>query len=525
MRAVTLLLAALAVLANASTALAHASLIGSEPPDRAVVGEAPHELKLTFNEPVSQLVLRLVRPAGEIVELKGALTADGATIVLPLPADLSHGTHLLSWRVMSSDGHPVGGALTFSIGQPSDGPTLPASADSRLHVAIWVVRLALYLGLFVGVGSAFAATWITLSAPSDWPRTVANRVLEMGLIAAILSVGLHGADALGLALADIRELRVWGYGLTSAYGKSLCIATVSLVLGLAALAARDSRARWCSALALAGVGAALAVSGHAATAGPELVTRPAVFLHAVSVAFWLGALLPLAATLSAGHNRVGLARFSKIIPWPFLLLIVSGVLLAAIQVRTVVTLWTTSYGVILACKLGAVCVLLALAAINRWLTPRVIEDDTRATQRLRSSIMAELAIMTVILGLVASWRFTPPPRALLLAAAQPIQVHIHTDRTMADIHIENKRDNNRRIRFTLLDGRFAPLTAKEVVLVLSKPDAGIEPLRRDAEHVDGTTWQVDDVRLPIAGRWRLEIEVLISDFEKITLSDDVEVAK
>ena len=32
----------------------------------------------------------------------------------------------------------------------------------------------------------------------------------------------------------------------------------------------------------------------------------------------------------------------------------------------------------------------------------------------------------VILGLVATWRFTPPPRALVAAAAEPVSVHMHT---------------------------------------------------------------------------------------------------
>jgi copper transport protein len=525
MRAITLLLALMAVLASASAVHAHASLIRSEPADRAVVAQAPPELKLTFNEPVSPLVLRLVRPSGELVELKGTVAPDGATIVLELPPGTSLGTHLLSWRVVSADGHPVGGALTFSIGQPSAAPTSPQSTDTRLRVAVWLARLALYMGLFIGIGGAFFGTWIAASQPSGWVRTATIGALECGLIAALLSIGLHGADVLGLALADIREMRVWGSGVAGAYGLTLCVAAAASALGLAALTAEGPITRWCSGLALAGVGAALATSGHASTAGPALVTRPAVFLHGVCVAFWLGALLPLAAGLASGHDRMGLVRFSKSIPWPFVLLIASGMLLAIIQVQQVEALWTTRYGVILSCKLGAVCLLLGLAAMNRRVTPRVVTGDARAARQVQRSIMAEIAIMLLILGLVASWRFTPPPRALLAATGQPVHAHIHTDRAMADLQIEPTRDEGRRIVLNLLDGQFAPLTVKEVTLVLSRPDAGIEPLRLAAKHVDATMWQIDDVRLPMSGRWRVRIEILISDFEKIAIEDEIDFSK
>ncbi len=51
---------------------------------------------------------------------------------------------------------------------------------------------------------------------------------------------------------------------------------------------------------MAGVGLSLATSGHAATASPQWLTRPSLFLHGVAVAYWIGALAPLAAM---AHRR------------------------------------------------------------------------------------------------------------------------------------------------------------------------------------------------------------------------------
>jgi copper transport protein len=36
-------------------------------------------------------------------------------------------------------------------------------------------------------------------------------------------------------------------------------------------------------------------------------------------------------------------------------------------------------------------------------------------------------------------------------------------------------------------------------------------------------WRVDDVRVPVAGRWDLRIEILISDFEKVILEETIEL--
>jgi copper transport protein len=178
------------------------------------------------------------------------------------------------------------------------------------------------------------------------------------------------------------------------------------------------------------VGVALAASGHASSAEPQLLTRPAVFVHGIVVAFWIGALVPLAAVMRSPDRRaVELARFSRAIPTAIILLIASGISLAIVQLRQVDALWTTGYGLVLCGKLIAVVALLSLAALNRFaLTPRVVAGDSIAARRITRSIAAELSIAVLALAFVAAWRFTPPPRALLAAAEAPVHVHIHSDK-------------------------------------------------------------------------------------------------
>ena len=103
----------------------------------------------------------------------------------------------------------------------------------------------------------------------------------------------------------------WQSGLETAYGFTAITAACALFAGLFGLIATSPiLARVCSLLALLGVGGALALSGHAATAAPRLLTAPSVLVHGVCVAVWVGALLPL--LLAARHPQAGggaLARF------------------------------------------------------------------------------------------------------------------------------------------------------------------------------------------------------------------------
>jgi copper transport protein len=248
-----------------------------------------------------------------------------------------------------------------------------------------------------------------------------------------------------------------------------------------------------------------------------------VFVHVLCVALWVGAFVPLLAGLRAANTQGrALARFSRLIPYPLAALVLSGIALACVQLDRIDALWTTDYGRVLSGKLTAVLVLLGLAAANRYrLMPRFEAEGAADARRLRLSIAAELVIAMTILGLVGLWRFTPPPRAI--AAAEPVSIHFHGGRAMAQIEVEPVRGRGAQVTVQVLDGEFRPLAAKEVTLVLSNPQAGIEPVRRTGTRKGRALWRIDDLRIPIGGRWRLRVEILIDDFDKVALDDDVEL--
>lgn len=514
------LLVLLLWLALPSAVFAHAALIAAEPADNAVLTQAPKTFSLTFNEPVSPLKLTLVRPDGTPFGLSD-IHADGPTLAIEAPEGLGDGTHVLSWRVVSADGHPVGGSLLFSIGAPSAAPAVTEPIDWPVRIAIWGGKMLLYAGLFLGIGGAFALAW--LARGRDGSRTVAFLLLS-GLAATPLSFGLQGLDALDAPLSHSLDPAVWRAALSTSFAWTVLIAAIALVLGLLSLALPGRRLL--SLAALAGTGTALAASGHASAADPQALTRPLVFLHGTGIAFWTGALLPLGLALKRRSPDAAafLARFSRTILPVVAMLVLSGTILAVIQVQTPAALLTTAYGRLLTAKLVLLVLLFGLAALNRWrLTAPAKDGDAPARAALARSIAVEMLLVVAVFGVAAGWRFTPPPRALAIAAARPAVLHIHTAKAMADLTITPGRAGETAASIVIMTGEFGPLDASAVTLVLSKPDSGIEPLKREASKPGDGTWRIDDLVIPVAGRWTARLDILISDFDMVQIKGPLDI--
>ncbi|MER8602459.1 copper resistance CopC/CopD family protein [Mesorhizobium sp. M1233] len=513
----------LATIAAPNAAFAHAALIKAEPADGAVLAQSPSQMSLTFSEPVSPLVLTLVRPDGTSIPLS-SFRLSGQTVEIDNPQALTSGTHVLSWRVISADGHPVGGSVLFSVGAPSAAPAASEAVDRALRTAIWIGKVFLYIGLFFGVGGAFAQAWLAQGGRSGQNMIVA--AILCGLAAALLSLGFQGLDALGAPLARLAQPVIWQTGLGTSFGWTVLIALMALGLGLLSLVVPPADAKPLALAGLVGVGAALAASGHASAAEPQWLTRPMVFLHATGIAVWAGALAPLGLALKRQPDKAGplLRRFSRAILFVVAVLAAAGIVLTVIQVQTTSVLVHTAYGRLLLLKLVLLVFLFTLAAVNRFkLTAPAEAGETEVQRRLARSIAIELLIVLAIFGVDAGWRFTPPPRARAIAAAQPAAVHIHTLQAMADLSIAPGHAGAVAASIFIMTGDFGPLDAKQVTLVLSKPDSGIEPIKRPATKPGDGTWRVDDLVIPVAGRWTARLDILVSDFEMVKIEAPIDI--
>jgi copper transport protein len=507
--------ALLLALAQPSAAFAHASLISSDPANEAVLATAPASLTLTFNEAVAPLTMRIVDQRGTATEVT-QIERRGASLAVMMPAALATGAYILSWRVASEDGHPVGGALTFWIGARGAAvPSVVSSDNAALRIAIWATRIVVYLGLFVGTGGAFFLAWMRM--PPAWarPRSAVATANLAGLGALALSIGLQGLDALGASAPALLEPVIWTAGARGSFGLSVALAAVALIAALFSLRARQRRGRALSLLALLCVGCSLAATGHAATAAPRVLAVAAVALHGISLAFWIGALVPLGLALRDRDAAMQpLMRFSRAIPFAVGALLASGLLLAILQVPHLADLWTSDYGRVLIAKLVLVAILLAIALWNRLsLTPEITAGFEAPRRRMWFSIVGELLLVGVILAVVALWRFTPPPR-LLVAKADEFFLHVHAEKAMANVTISPGSAGPVDIVVQLETPDERPLKAMALSVTLSYPELGIETMTAQAQPLDDNQWRVQ-MSASVPGRWTLGLIILISDFEQV----------
>ncbi len=201
---------------QAGVAFAHAALNSSEPADGTVADTAPSVYVLTFSEPVSPLHLKLIRPDGTVLPLERFELKD-RTVAIAAPTDLGRGTHVLSWRVTSADGHPIGGSVVFSLGATSAAPPVMGDRiDWAVRAGILLSKLALYVGLFIGVGGVFSLCWLPCSTRPG--RNIVAVALGTGFLGALAAVGFQGLDALGVSLTHIVEPAVWSTATATSFG-------------------------------------------------------------------------------------------------------------------------------------------------------------------------------------------------------------------------------------------------------------------------------------------------------------------
>jgi copper transport protein len=522
MRLIAGLAALLSIVCFVPEVSAHASLVSVEPGDGSVVAQAPRIVRLRFNEPVAPADIKLIDAEGRVRE-DAAVDAHGDTIEISLPGNLPRGTQFVSYRVISADGHPVGGSVVFSIGMPTGQAAAPADEAPGRAALVWLARIGVYLGLFAGIGGVFFGAWI---APARGSSNLILAALIVGFLSALAAFGLQGVDLMNLPLGDILTATPWKAAATTSLAPSLLIAVAAMAAGMVASHSASARmARILSVVAMMGVGLSLAASGHAATAQPQWLTRPAVFIHGVGVAFWAGALAPLVALARRPADGLLAAanRFSRAAVPVVGLLVLTGLLLAIVQLESFRALIETNYGIILSIKIALVAVLLGLAALNRFrLTPAFAHDRSNP-QPLKRSILIEGIVVIAILALVAGWRFTPPPRALAASIIPPLAIHIHTDAAMFQVLISPGKVGTDGFVLQLMTGDASPLPAKEATLTLSLPGRGIEAFERKATLGADGYWHAGNVPIPYPGRWHIRIEALVTDFEKIALEDDFEV--
>jgi copper transport protein len=531
--ALTVLVVVLAVLAAGGPASAHAELIASDPEEGAVLAAAPREVTLTFNETVRLTAqeIAVYDAQGRPIESESTASGTKVTVALPDADDLARGSYVVGWYVVSADGHPISGSLTFSVGEPSatvaDAPAAPSS-PAGVTAAQGLVHAATYLGALLAVGLAvFLAFVLPARYAGDRPRARLRRLFRVASlvagIAVVVQVPLASAYAQGLGVGDV----VSGFD-AGLVGKELVQAAV-LVVGLGLLwsattdrrpVSRDRVALWSGAPLVV---IAPAVVGHTRAYAPEVLLVTVDALHLAAAAVWLGGLVGLAVTLRplAGRENLAaetLARFSTLAGGLLLTVALTGSFLAWRILGAWSAFVDTTYGLLLLVKIGIALVVVAAAAWNRFrLLPRVrravgFDDRGRAAAQVSRTVFAEASLLVVLL-VVTGFLVSQSPQAA--PVDEPSGGTGVRSSTIGDLRVltlmtpQQRGANTIRVQVQDADGDPVDLEqAPEVQVRTDGVDLGAVPVTP----VAAGTWEARTL-LPQPGEWEVQVSVTRSRFE------------
>jgi len=379
---------------GAGTASAHAALRDSDPRDGSVLESAPRQVTLSFTEAVGLLddSFRVFDPdsrrvsTGEAEHVKGRSDA----VRVSLPEGLGEGTFTVAWRVVSADSHPISGAFTFSIGEPSATPAtidtgpVENAATSALYD---IVRYLAYAALALLVGTV---VFVLLCRPSstDPLRKLVLTGWWTLLVSSVALLLLRGPYEAGTAPATAFDLSTLERTASSRPGLAL-LARIALLAATAVLMAvvvrRRQRDGDSGKPVLLAAGGALAVgltltwaAAEHASAGIQVpVAMTSSVLHLLAMAAWLGGLAALLTCLQAAEPlpASAVARFSRLAFASVTVLTVTGVYQSWRGLGSWDAFTGTSYGRILTAKLCAVVFLLVAAGFSRRWTGQLLVPE------------------------------------------------------------------------------------------------------------------------------------------------------
>jgi copper transport protein len=536
------LLAALAVLGSllmASPAAAHAELVDVAPANGAQLTRPPTAVRMTFTESVNLVDngIRLVDHVGATVRTPDP-TVDGRTVNWPMPADLPEGPYVVTWRVVSTDGHPISGAFSFGIGTAAAVPGSTTSTGTTgttvntvasAATAPWpvvVMRLAGYLAfaLFAGV-----AAFVLLCAPDLSNNRTLQLLVRGGLLggatAAVAAILVQGPYTAGVAMSRVFDMRLLQGTLSTPFGTAM-ILRLALYGALGVLVWRLPRiltelGTWLVPAGVVATAATIAAAGHAAASGPINLFVDA--LHALTAALWVGGLIAL-AVLGRSIEPRALHRFSTLAMASVLTLVATGTLNSLRHLTAVEQLWLTRYGLTLAIKLGLVAGTLAVAAVSR----------RRLRQRgvpLRS-VRIEAALTIAVLAVTAVLSMTAPPPQTAGAsghaghvagagvASEAAQMSLG-DQGGATLMVSPATTAGSHLHLVLTDTKGQRLPATRVSLKVANPGRDIAPIPVPMSMRDGV-W-VANYRFPFPGTWKTILTVDGVDSSALVTSADITI--
>ena len=256
-------------------------------------------------------------------------------------------------------------------------------------------------------------------------------------------------------------------------------------------------------------------------------------LHVLAGSIWVGGVACLLLALPGATRRLQggersrlllatLARFSAIALGAVVVIVVTGVIQAYIDVRGLHGLLHTTYGALIVVKVALLASLVGLGWVNR---ERVIPalkrlvGDGRSPGGIgalaRRTMRGELALMLCVFGVTAALVSYAPP---IDAASGPFSTNTTIGSAELEMTLEPAKVGLNTIHLYLIDAKTGTqfTATKELTATARLPSKGIGPLPLRTIAAGPGHYVLSSAVLSPGGTWEIEIIDRVSEFEQFS---------
>ena len=499
-------------------ASAHAVLDNSVPTSGATLEDSPLQIVLDFDESVESSLgyIKLFSSSGKRVQLP-AVKADAsdASIVRVVPPTLAQDSYVAVYRVISADGHPVEGAITFRVGAGAVSNLASvietALQDSETSNAVKVAMALMRFISYIAISIVLAGIFFLLG--SDAPRKGLNRAVVLagsvlGLSTALLYL-LHGMNASGGTWGQIANVSVVKDVFATQVGESL-FARIVVSFLLVSVVARWGK--FVAVFAFATLPFTYAFAGHAAVDSPAALTIALLALHVAAVGVWCGGLILLMFVKDIRTTPI-VEWFSQRAAILIAVVVATGVVQALLLMDGIGNLTKTSYGKALIAKVCVVGIMLICAAIVRR---RFYESGV---SRLRAVLCAEVVVGLVVLS-ITSGMVAASPRPTVSNA--PFSTALVQGDVIANITISPPRvgESEMHVIVSPPNGSLDPVLA--IKARFSLVSGSVPPIQAELNAV-GPNHFVGYIQFVYPGEWKVDVIVSPDANSEVLYSTQVKI--
>ena len=499
-------------------ASAHAVLDNSVPTSGATLEDTPLQIVLDFDESVESSLgyIKLFSSSGKRVQLP-AVKADAsdASIVRVVPPTLAQDSYVAVYRVISADGHPVEGAITFRVGAGAVSNLASvietALQDSETSNAVKVAMALMRFISYIAISIVLAGIFFLLG--SDAPRKGLNRAVVLagsvlGLSGALLYL-LHGMNASGGTWGQIANVSVVKDVFATQVGESL-FARIVVSFLLVSVVARWGK--FVAVFAFATLPFTYAFAGHAAVDSPAALTIALLALHVAAVGVWCGGLILLIFVKDIRTTSI-VEWFSQRAAILIAVVVATGVVQALLLMDGIGNLTKTSYGKALIAKVCVVGIMLICAAIVRR---RFYESGV---SRLRAVLCAEVVVGLIVLS-ITSGMVAASPRPTVSNA--PFSTALVQGDVIANITISPPRvgESEMHVIVSPPNGSLDPVLA--IKARFSLVSGSVPPIQAELNAV-GPNHFVGYIQFVYPGEWKVDVIVSPDANSEVLYSTQVKI--